>query len=136
MGWAVALDAVAEPADIWHGMWAGSLPALGRLRRRHGGRTIYDSRDVYLHSRDFDRMHRLADASSRPSSATGPRRRRRLTVNDAYADSSRGRSTSRGRRSCMNCPERWTPPAPRRTGSARRSALPPDDAGRRCTRAT
>ena len=27
-GWAVALDEVAEHADIWHGMWAGSLPAL------------------------------------------------------------------------------------------------------------
>ncbi len=27
-----------EPHDIWHGMWAGSLPALSRVRRRHGGR--------------------------------------------------------------------------------------------------
>ena len=55
MGWAWALERVAEPADIWHGMWAGSLPALERMRRRHGGRTIYDSRDVYMHSRDFAR---------------------------------------------------------------------------------
>ena len=51
MGWAIALEDVVEPADIWHGMWAGSLPALGRMRRRHGGRTIYDSRDVFMRSR-------------------------------------------------------------------------------------
>ena len=53
LGWAAALEEVVEPADIWHGMWAGSLPALARLRRLHGGRSIYDSRDVYMHSRDF-----------------------------------------------------------------------------------
>lgn len=53
IGWAAALDDAAEPADIWHGMWAGSLPALVRLRHRLGGRTIYDSRDVYMHSRSF-----------------------------------------------------------------------------------
>ena len=31
LAWASSLEAVAEPADVWHGMWAGSLPALGRL---------------------------------------------------------------------------------------------------------
>jgi glycosyltransferase involved in cell wall biosynthesis len=55
LGWAAALEETAEPADIWHGMWAGSLPALTRLRRRMGGRSIYDSRDVFMHSRDFAR---------------------------------------------------------------------------------
>ena len=53
IGWAAALEDMVEPADIWHGMWAGSLPALTRLRRRMGGRTIYDSRDVYMLSRSF-----------------------------------------------------------------------------------
>ena len=50
-GWAVAVDDIAEPADVWHGMWAPSLPALERLRRRHGGRTVYDSRDLYIDAR-------------------------------------------------------------------------------------
>ena len=36
MGWAAALVRVAEPADVWHGMWAGSLPVLGRMRKRFG----------------------------------------------------------------------------------------------------
>ena len=30
LGWAWALESVATTADIWHGMWAGSLPALDR----------------------------------------------------------------------------------------------------------
>lgn len=56
MGWAVALADVAEPADIWHGMWAPSLPALDRLRRLHGGRTVYDSRDLYVDARGMSGM--------------------------------------------------------------------------------
>jgi glycosyltransferase involved in cell wall biosynthesis len=87
MAWAAALEDVAEPADLWHGMWAGSLPALERLRRRHGGRTIYDSRDVYLHARVFDRMRpamrsrfvRLEQRWARAADLV-------VTVNDAYAD--------------------------------------------------
>jgi glycosyltransferase involved in cell wall biosynthesis len=86
MGWAIALDEVAEPADIWHGMWAGSLPALERLRDRFGGRTVYDSRDVYMRSRGFERMG--------PWKAPFARMERRwarsadavLTVNETYAD--------------------------------------------------
>ena len=87
MAWAAALEDVAEPADLWHGMWAGSLPALERLRRRYGGRTIYDSRDVYLHARVFDRMRpamrrrfvRLEQGWARAADLV-------VTVNDAYAD--------------------------------------------------
>jgi len=87
MAWAAALEDVAEPADLWHGMWAGSLPALERLRRRHGGRTVYDSRDVYLHARVFDRMRpamrrrfvRLEQRWARAADLV-------VTVNDAYAD--------------------------------------------------
>src|SRR6266545_5416874 len=86
MAWAVALEERAEPADLWHGMWAGSLPALARLRRRHGGRTIYDSRDIYLHARAFDRMSRawrsiysgMERRWARAADAV-------VTVNEAYA---------------------------------------------------
>src|SRR5687768_14470469 len=53
LGWAAGLQPVIEPADVWHGMWAGSLPALAMARRRFGGRTVYDSRDVYMRSRSF-----------------------------------------------------------------------------------
>jgi glycosyltransferase involved in cell wall biosynthesis len=87
IAWAAAVEDVAEPADIWHGMWAGSLPALARLRARHGGVTVYDSRDVYLHARIFDRMQpwlrslfrRLERGWARAADLV-------VTVNDAYAD--------------------------------------------------
>ena len=76
MGWAVALDDVVEPADVWHGMWAGSLPALARMRRRHGGRTIYDSRDVFMQSRQFARLGRPGrNAAGMGRAALGTRRR-------------------------------------------------------------
>ena len=114
MAWAVALEDAVEPADLWHGMWAGSLPALGRLRRKHGGRTIYDSRDIYLHSRAFDRMGRLRRGAlqlierhwAQAADAV-------VTVNDAYADIL-GRTLRVPRPAVvMNCPARWTPPDPR-----------------------
>ena len=113
MAWAVALEDVAEPADIWHGMWAGSLPALGRLRRRHGGRTVYDSRDVYLHARAFDRMGPLwrrfyLGLERRWASSADAV----VTVNDAYADILERTLRIPRPPVVMNCPERWTPPDP------------------------
>ena len=86
IGWAIPLEQYAEPADIWHGMWSGSLPALVRLRAKHGGRAIYDSRDVYMRSRGFERM-----GPFKAPFAWLERRWARqvdavLTVNDAYAD--------------------------------------------------
>ena len=113
MAWAAGLDTFAEPADIWHGMWAGSLPALGRLRRRHGGRTIYDSRDVYMLSREFYGL-----GPPLRSILAGLERRwarsadRVLTVNDAYADLLVTQLGIARPRIVMNCPEAWTPPTP------------------------
>ncbi|MEO5885485.1 MAG: glycosyltransferase, partial [Candidatus Limnocylindrales bacterium] len=114
LGWAAALESVVEPADIWHGMWAGSLPALASMRRRHGGRTIYDSRDVYMQSRDF-------------AEAGGPGKRilewleRRwahdadlvMTVNEPYAELLTEQLRITRPPVVMNCPEAWEPPVPR-----------------------
>ncbi len=113
LGWAWALESVAEPADIWHGMWAGSLPALDRLRRKHGGRTIYDSRDVYMHSRDFaktgpplrDILAWFERRWARSANAV-------LTVNDAYADLLAEQLLVPRPPVVMNCPEAWVPPVP------------------------
>jgi glycosyltransferase involved in cell wall biosynthesis len=113
LSWAAAVEAVAAPADIWHGMWAGSLPALSRLRARHGGRTIYDSRDVYMLSRDFYRLERplrplLVGLERRWARAAD----RVLTVNDAYADLLVGSLGIERPAVVLNCPEAWTPPEP------------------------
>jgi glycosyltransferase involved in cell wall biosynthesis len=114
LGWAHALEEVAEPADIWHGMWAGSLPALRRMRDRHGGRTIYDSRDVYMRSRGFETARgpgklllgwlerRWAHAADRV-----------LTVNDSYAGLLAEQLGIARPPVVLNCPETWQPPLPR-----------------------
>ncbi len=114
IAWAIALQEAVEPADIWHGMWAGSLPAIHRLRRLHGGRTVYDSRDIYLHSRQFDRMNtvrrfillRIERHWARAADIV-------ITVNDAYADILARTLKVPRPRIVMNCPVRYTPPAPR-----------------------
>jgi glycosyltransferase involved in cell wall biosynthesis len=113
LGWSFALESVVEPADVWHGMWAGSLPALQRMRRLHGGRTIYDSRDVYMLSRDFASL----EWPFRPILAGLERRWAQaadivLTVNDSYADLIERQLQVPRPPVVMNTPERWTPPDP------------------------
>jgi glycosyltransferase involved in cell wall biosynthesis len=112
-GWAFALESVAEPADIWHGMWAGSLPALSRLRNRYGGRTIYDSRDIFMESREWARLNR-------PVRAVLQRLERRwaqradlvITVNESYARILEQLLEVPRPPVVMNCQPRWTPPDP------------------------
>jgi glycosyltransferase involved in cell wall biosynthesis len=113
MGWAVALDELAEPADVWHGMWAGSLPALERLRRRHGGRTIYDSRDVFMRSRLFARLGRpgrwLLEWAERH---WAQRADRVMTVSEPYADLVEKDLHVARPVIVMNVRPVWTPPSP------------------------
>ena len=127
LGWAAALDGVAEPADIWHGMWAGSLPALARMRGRFGGRTIYDSRDIYMRSREFEHL----GWPLRPTLRWVERRwaqsaDRVLTVNDDYADILGPLLGVERPVVVMNCPERWTRPTPAPDHIRDALALPPD----------
>jgi glycosyltransferase involved in cell wall biosynthesis len=114
MGWAIALEEVVEPADVWHGMWAGSLPALARLRRRHGGRTVYDSRDIFMHSRKFARLGRPGRNLLEWVERRWARRVDHvLTVNDAYAGLLVDQLHIPRPTVVMNCREIWTPPSPR-----------------------
>lgn len=113
MAWAVALEDAVEPADLWHGMWAGSLPALGRLRRKHGGKTVYDSRDIYLHSREFDRMGRVRRGALQAIERRWAQSADAVvTVNDAYADILARTLRVPRPPVVMNCPALWTPPDP------------------------
>jgi glycosyltransferase involved in cell wall biosynthesis len=103
-----------EPHDIWHGMWAGSLPALEAVRKRHGGHTLYDARDVFLRSRMFGSMPRwqrwiltwyerrwahAADAVIQVSEPYAAMMQRDLGLDDVPV--------------VRNCPDRWEPPTPR-----------------------
>jgi glycosyltransferase involved in cell wall biosynthesis len=127
VGWAASLEPLVEPADIWHGMWAGSLPALRRLSRRFGGRTIYDSRDVYMRSRDFEKAgwpgRAILEWSERRWAHLADRV---LTVNDSYADLLVEQLRIPRPAVVMNCPETWHPPEPRPDLIRQALALPPD----------
>jgi glycogen synthase len=114
LGWSIALDDVLEPADIWHGMWAGSLPALAKVRRRYGARTIYDSRDVFMRSRKFARLGRPGRSVLEWVERRWARGADRvLTVNDAYAGLLEEQLHVPRPVVVMNCREIWTPPSPR-----------------------
>ena len=114
MGWAAALELVVEPADIWHGMWAGSLPAQERLRRRFGGRTIYDSRDVYMHARTLGALPAPFRVPFRWFERRWARRADAvITVNQAYAEIIEASLGVPIAAIVLNCPARYAAPEPR-----------------------
>lgn len=103
-----------EPHDIWHGMWAGSLPALEQVRAAHGGHTVYDARDVFLRSRMFDDMPRWQRAIlTRYERRWAHAADAVLQVSEEYAEMT-ARDLDLDRVEVVrNCPERWDPPSPR-----------------------
>ena len=127
IGWARALELSAVPADVWHGMWAGSLPALHALRRRHGGRAIYDSRDIYMRSRGFEQM---APTLRRLLAWLERRWARKadavITVNDAYARLLAKQFDISPLPIVRNTPRRFAVPEPRPNKLRELLELPPD----------
>jgi glycosyltransferase involved in cell wall biosynthesis len=114
IAWSRQLDSIIEPADVYHGMWAGSLPALVRHSRRLGGRTIYDSRDVYMESRGFASAPTpIRWVLSHLERRWARRVDRVLTVNEGYAELIAEGLGVRRPPVVRNCPERWVPPEPR-----------------------
>lgn len=126
LAWAVALDDVVQPADLWHGMWATSLPALLRFQRLHGGRTVYDSRDLYVDARSLSGM-----AAPWKWLLGGLERRwaRRcdavLTVNDGYARILARRFGIATPPVVRNTPARYVRPTPPPDLLRERLGLPP-----------
>jgi glycosyltransferase involved in cell wall biosynthesis len=103
-----------EPHDIWHGMWAGSLPALEQVRAAHGGRTVYDARDVFLRSRMFDHMPRWQRAIlTRYESRWAKAADAVVQVSPEYAAMTQRDLGLDHVAVVRNCPERWDPPTPR-----------------------
>lgn len=110
---AIALDAVTEPADIWHGRLIGSLPAVVRQSRRLGGAAIYDSGDIYTKSREL-----AQDLSPYPRLVLWAERRWAracrlvMTANEDYADEIERLLGVPRPVVILNCSPRWTPPEP------------------------
>lgn len=103
-----------EPHDVWHGMWAASLPVLHQVRARHGGRTVYDARDVYLRARGYAAMpgwqrailSRVEGRWARGCDAV-------VQVSEQYAAMMERDLGVRDVAVVRNCPDRWDPPSPR-----------------------
>ncbi len=94
----------------------GLAPGLARLRRRHGGQTVYDSRDVYLHARVFDRMRpALRSRFLRLEQRWAQAADLVVTVNDAYAEILVPLLGIPRPIVVRNCPDPYDPPGMRRT---------------------
>ena len=103
-----------EPHDVWHGMWAASLPALHRVRQRHGGRTVYDARDVFLRARKYASMPRWQRAIlSRLEGRWARECDAVVQVSEQYAAMMERDLKVRDVAVVRNCPDRWDPPTPR-----------------------
>lgn len=103
-----------EPHDIWHGMWAASLPTLLHVRKRHGGRTVYDSRDVFLRARLFASMPRWQRAIlSRVEGRWARACDAVVQVSEPYAAMMERDLGLHDVAVVRNCPDRWDPPVPR-----------------------
>lgn len=114
ISWAGWFERQVEPHDIWHGMWAGALPALPRVARRHGGATVYDARDVYLRSLQFGNMPRWERAVITPFERRWAHQVGAvIQVSDQYAAMMRRDLGLTDVPVVRNCPDRFEPPTPR-----------------------
>ena len=124
--WAAWFERGVEPHDVWHGMWAPSLPALERVRARHGGVTLYDPRDVYLRSRIFGRMPGWQRSLLTRFERRWARRADAVVqVSEPYAEMTARDLGLAPLPIVRNCPDRWDPPAPRPDRIRELLGLPP-----------
>jgi glycosyltransferase involved in cell wall biosynthesis len=54
--WADVIEHAVDPADAWQADGLVMLPVALELRRRHGGRAIYDSLEIHVESGSFARL--------------------------------------------------------------------------------
>jgi glycosyltransferase involved in cell wall biosynthesis len=111
--WAADIAAVCPEADIWQAEGLVALPVALHLRRRGGGRVVYDARDIDVESGRFARLptawrRLLARRERRWAQAADAV----VTVSEPYASVLRGRLGVEPV-IVMNCQPRWAPPEPR-----------------------
>jgi glycosyltransferase involved in cell wall biosynthesis len=87
-GQALAMAAIAPPADAIHAMALLSLPtALAVSRRHHGTPVVYDARDIYADAANVARLPGFARRALAGSERRWARQASRVvTVNEPYAD--------------------------------------------------
>jgi len=112
--WANAWSTVTPPADIWQSEGLVTLPLTIALARRHGGRVVYDSRDIHVESGRFARLPGPWRSILRAQERRWVQRcDAMVTVSDVYADALHRTLGVRAAAIVMNCPPLWSPPDPR-----------------------
>lgn len=113
VAWGKATAGAAPRADVWHAHDLTGMPAAVEAQRRHGGRLVYDSHELFTEA---------GDTATRPGWARGILRRyeagaiRRadavITVNDGLAAELRRFSSPRRLLVVRNTPPAPPPPNP------------------------
>lgn len=112
--WAKAIsDALGdEPVDIWQSEGLITLPVALRLRRRRGGKVVYDSRDIHLQSARFVLLpSRWRDLLARRERSWAQAADAVVTVNKPYAEYLE-RTLGRPMTIVFNGPLPYDPPDP------------------------
>lgn len=112
---------VAPAADLYHGMAYMGIPIALDLGRRHGGKVVYDARDIYVDAANLARMPRTFRwLIGRAEKGWARRADRVITVNLPYAQVMARRWGVDLPLIVMNCAYRTTPadPRPRRLHEA------------------
>lgn len=98
-------------ADIWHAHDLETLPLALGLRRRAGGRVVFDSHELFLEAAGRARLGRLRRWMIRTAEARWIHEADGVvTVNDAVASELVRRYGIEPPTVVRNCPPRWDPP--------------------------
>jgi glycosyltransferase involved in cell wall biosynthesis len=102
---------VAPAADLYHGMAFMGIPVALALGRRHGGRVVYDARDIYMVAARLARVRGpIKWLLARLERGWAQKTDRVVTVNEPYADELQRRLRVERPVVVMNCSYRFAPP--------------------------
>jgi glycosyltransferase involved in cell wall biosynthesis len=118
---------VAPAADLYHGMAYMGVSIALDLAARHGGRAVYDARDIYVDAANLARAPAWIRWSVGRSERRWARRADRVvTVNRPYAEVMAERWALPLPAIVMNCAYRFEPPSPREHRFHDRLGLDPE----------
>jgi glycosyltransferase involved in cell wall biosynthesis len=98
-------------ADVWHAHDLETLPLALDLRRKHGGRVVFDSHELFLEAAGRARLGRIKRVILRQAERRWIRQADAVvTVNPSVAAELRRRYRIALPAVVRNCPTRWRPP--------------------------
>jgi glycosyltransferase involved in cell wall biosynthesis len=119
--------AVAPAAEVYHGMAYMGISVALTLGKRHGGKVIYDSRDIYMVAANLARLRGPIKAVlARLERGWARAADRVMTVNEPYAAELARRFDVAKPVIVMNCSYRFNPPEPKPRRFHERLGLAPE----------